>query len=383
MEMVIITSVIEKEMNGVPGFLYMESTSRSNGTAGITVTFATVGGGSLTGGTQTTNAQGVATVGSWTIGAAVGTTYGLSATAAGVSGQVLFQTEAAAGAAGKVVITTQPSATAQSGVPLAQQPAIQLTDAAGNPVDASGVTVVASIGSGAGTLEGTTSVVTNTDGRAQFSDLKITGAAGARTLVFSASGLDPATSSEIAVGAGAVSESQSSAIAAPRCLRQRGPRYGNLAQFQRCGVLRRHGSHFGCQRFGFHDVHGNRERITYDYRVCRRRRHPDGRERDRPDHGRGRAVSRGVDAHDGNPDDPAWGIRPLRPFRRRCAVEPPGRREGGLRLGQGRHLLATRDDHESLRNGEHAVRAGCEWRARHPGTQREPCAGVCFALRDW
>ncbi len=34
-----VTSVIEKEMNGVPGFLYMESTSRSNGTAGITVTF--------------------------------------------------------------------------------------------------------------------------------------------------------------------------------------------------------------------------------------------------------------------------------------------------------------------------------------------------------
>jgi len=34
-----VTSVIEKEMNGVPGFLYMEATSRSNGTAQISVTF--------------------------------------------------------------------------------------------------------------------------------------------------------------------------------------------------------------------------------------------------------------------------------------------------------------------------------------------------------
>jgi multidrug efflux pump len=34
-----VTSVIEKEMNGVPGFLYMEATSRSNGTAQIAVTF--------------------------------------------------------------------------------------------------------------------------------------------------------------------------------------------------------------------------------------------------------------------------------------------------------------------------------------------------------
>ena len=34
-----VTSIIEKEMNGVDNFLYMSSTSRSNGTAQITVTF--------------------------------------------------------------------------------------------------------------------------------------------------------------------------------------------------------------------------------------------------------------------------------------------------------------------------------------------------------
>ncbi|WP_139319877.1 efflux RND transporter permease subunit, partial [Serratia marcescens] len=34
-----VTAVIEKELNGVDNFLYMASTSRSNGTAQITVTF--------------------------------------------------------------------------------------------------------------------------------------------------------------------------------------------------------------------------------------------------------------------------------------------------------------------------------------------------------
>lgn len=34
-----VTSVIEREMNGIDGFLYMNSTSRSNGTAQITLTF--------------------------------------------------------------------------------------------------------------------------------------------------------------------------------------------------------------------------------------------------------------------------------------------------------------------------------------------------------
>ena len=34
-----VTQVIEQELNGVDGFLYMSSSSQSNGTASITVTF--------------------------------------------------------------------------------------------------------------------------------------------------------------------------------------------------------------------------------------------------------------------------------------------------------------------------------------------------------
>ena len=53
--------------------------------AGIAVTFAVAtGGGSVTGGSATTNAQGVATVGSWTLGAAIGVNT-LTATVAGLA----------------------------------------------------------------------------------------------------------------------------------------------------------------------------------------------------------------------------------------------------------------------------------------------------------
>ncbi len=73
--------------------------SRSNGVAGVTVTFSVVsGGGSVTGGTTTTNASGSASVGSWVLGSAVGIQV-LKATAAmanGTSASVLFYAKASA-----------------------------------------------------------------------------------------------------------------------------------------------------------------------------------------------------------------------------------------------------------------------------------------------
>src|SRR2546430_8544911 len=54
-----------------------------NPVAGVTVTFTpAAGSGSVTGGTQTTNASGIATVGSWTLNTTAGTNT-LTATAAG------------------------------------------------------------------------------------------------------------------------------------------------------------------------------------------------------------------------------------------------------------------------------------------------------------
>src|SRR5437762_8298301 len=84
-------------------------------------------------GTQTTNASGIATVGSWTLSTTAGTNT-LTATASGLSGSpVTFTAEGTAGAAGRLAFTTSPSSAAQSGVALAQQPVLQLQDANGNP----------------------------------------------------------------------------------------------------------------------------------------------------------------------------------------------------------------------------------------------------------
>jgi hypothetical protein len=94
-------------------------------------------------------------------------------------------------------IITQPSSAAQSGVGFPQQPVVEVRDANGNPVLAAGTNITAAIASGGGTLTGTTTVATDTNGRATFTDLAISGSVGDRTLSFSAGSLTPATSGSI------------------------------------------------------------------------------------------------------------------------------------------------------------------------------------------
>ena len=100
-------------------------------------------------------------------------------------------------------ITTQPTGAA-SGSQLAIQPVIRIIDASGNTVTSSTVSVVASIASGTGTLSGTTSV-TAVAGVATFTDLVITGTAGAFTLTFTPTSLTSATSNSITITAGSAS----------------------------------------------------------------------------------------------------------------------------------------------------------------------------------
>ncbi|HEX3868572.1 MAG TPA: hypothetical protein VHV78_17545, partial [Gemmatimonadaceae bacterium] len=106
------------------------------------------------------------------------------------------------GAAAKLAIITQPSASAQSGVAFATQPVVQLEDANGNDITQIGVSVTASVSTGAGTLGGTLSTSTDALGRATFTNLKLDGVAGNRTLSFGGAGLVPATSGTITLSAG-------------------------------------------------------------------------------------------------------------------------------------------------------------------------------------
>ena len=75
------------------------ATSTGAGVPGVTVTFAvTLGGGSLTGATATTDASGTATVGSWTLGGTVGENRLTATTAALPSAAVTFVATGSVGA---------------------------------------------------------------------------------------------------------------------------------------------------------------------------------------------------------------------------------------------------------------------------------------------
>jgi hypothetical protein len=174
--------------------------------ANVVVTAAIASGTGTLGGTLTarTNASGVATFTGLTIS-------GLGAHTLRFSAPGLGQATSSAitvnpGAASKLTITTQPSSTVQNGVALAQNPVIQVRDAGNNAIAQAGVVVTAAIGSGGGALSGTTTATTDASGVATFTNLVITGTAGARTLSFSAPSLTSITSSSINVTAGAASQ---------------------------------------------------------------------------------------------------------------------------------------------------------------------------------
>ena len=141
-----------------------------------------------TSGLVTAVAQGTAT-----IQATIGGTNGTSSV-----------TVTAAPSAAQLAVTTQPSATAQNDAAFAVQPVVQLRDGSGNNVSTAGVVIQAAITApGTGTLGGTLTATTNASGAATFTNLKITGLTGTRTLTFTSGALTPATSGSINVQAGA------------------------------------------------------------------------------------------------------------------------------------------------------------------------------------
>jgi Bacterial Ig-like domain (group 3)/Bacterial Ig-like domain (group 1) len=100
-----------------------------------------------------------------------------------------------------LAIATQPASSATAGAVLDPQPVIQLQDGSGGALATPGVQVSAAIATGGGTLTGTTTVPTDAQGRATFTDLVINGDVGTRTLVFTATGFSSATSANIEVQA--------------------------------------------------------------------------------------------------------------------------------------------------------------------------------------
>ncbi len=133
-----------------------------------------------------------------------GTGYTLGATSGSLTGVTSSAFNVTSGSATKLAIFTPPSTSAQSGEAFITQPVIQLQDALGNPVAQSGVTVTAEIGTGPGpnTLDGDDTKATDSQGRATFTDLGISGPVGSYTLHFTATGLAPVNSGTITLSAG-------------------------------------------------------------------------------------------------------------------------------------------------------------------------------------
>ncbi len=176
--------------------------AEENPVQGVAVTFAVAtGGGSVSGAVTSTDALGIAKVGSWTLGQTAGQNT-LTATSAGLVGSpVTFSATGGAGAAGRLAFVTLPSASPGSRIVFPQQPVVQLQDASGNAVSQAGIIVTVSIASGGGTLSGTLTQTTNAQGQAAFTDLALSGSAGPRTLNFATPGITP-VSSTVTLGAG-------------------------------------------------------------------------------------------------------------------------------------------------------------------------------------
>ncbi|PYO69270.1 MAG: hypothetical protein DMD69_03370, partial [Gemmatimonadetes bacterium] len=158
-------------------------------------------GATLASASATTSSSGRATFSGLAISGPTGS-YTLSFVASGLAPVSSNGITLAAGPASALAIVTQPSASVQSGSAFPQQPVLQLHDAAGNAVHRSGVAVTAALASGGPALSGANPIATNNSGTATFTNLTITGIAGARTLSFTAPQLGTVTSTTVTVTAG-------------------------------------------------------------------------------------------------------------------------------------------------------------------------------------
>ena len=185
-----------------PSFQLLDALGNPVARAGVTVTAAvTAGGGTATfTGPVVTNPAGIATFVDLAIGGPVaGVTQTVTFSFSGMTQALTSTVLVVPGPPAQLGIVTPPSPTAQAGVPLSVQPVVSVKDRFGNTVGST-ATVQAVIGAGAGALAGTTTV-TAVGGVATFTDLRIDGLIGTRSLQFTAGAITSAPS-DVVVAAG-------------------------------------------------------------------------------------------------------------------------------------------------------------------------------------
>src|SRR5437016_6088185 len=160
-------SVIVKDANGNPG-------------AQAAVTFAVApGNGTITGASQTTNASGVATVGSWTLSATPGPHPPTPTRRSSGRSPVTFTATGTAGTAATIAANSPTSQTATVGTAVGSPPSVIVKDANGNPV--AQVAVTFAVAPGNGTITGG-SQTTNGSGIATVGSWTLSATAGSNTL---------------------------------------------------------------------------------------------------------------------------------------------------------------------------------------------------------
>lgn len=156
--------------------------------AGVSVTFAVVaGGGSVTPAVALTDANGVAQLSNWTLGAIPGTNT-VTATAAGLPAISFNATGIAV--PNSVQANTPVDQTAPAGSPVPVAPGVIVRDQNGDPMQ--GVSVAFAVVSGGGTIMPTT-VVTGASGVAQLTSWTLGSGAGANSVTASVTGLPSVT----------------------------------------------------------------------------------------------------------------------------------------------------------------------------------------------
>src|SRR5205807_772453 len=137
------------------------------------------GSGSVTGGTQTTNGSGIATVGSWTLSATAGPNT-LTATSTSLSGSTAtFSATGTAGTAATIAANSATSQSAAAGTAVTSPPSVIVKDANGNPVSLHAALPISAAGSGS--VTGGTQT-TNGSGIATVRSWTLSATTGANTL---------------------------------------------------------------------------------------------------------------------------------------------------------------------------------------------------------
>jgi hypothetical protein len=168
----------------------------ANPVGGVAVQFTvTSGGGSVTGATQTTDSNGSAVVGSWTLGAAGGTNT-LTATFPGTTvPAVVFTATAADG--GTISVGGGNNQAAMGGTAVPTVPTVVVRDLGGNPM--AGMQVTFSVTAGGGSVANTTAT-TNASGIASAGSWTLGTEAGPNTLTATAAGITGAPATIRATG---------------------------------------------------------------------------------------------------------------------------------------------------------------------------------------